>query len=116
MPIENARDACIKKNCAAITKRETKIKKKTRKLKKKRCAKYDNETSSMEDFFNCTQKVEEESGYTQWFKDMVKCNKKYCSKEQKELINALSAKGGTKNIRNYKAKNRKYNNFLLRRT
>jgi hypothetical protein len=47
--------------------------------------------------------VEEESGYTQWFKDTVKCNKKYCKKEQEDFLNAISAKlksskkGGTKN-------------------
>jgi hypothetical protein len=103
MSFEKARDACYKKNCAAITKRKAKIDKKTRKLKKKRCAKYDTETSSMEDFFNCAQKVEKESGYTQWFKDTVKCNKKYCAKEQEDFLNAISAKlksskkGGAKN-------------------
>jgi hypothetical protein len=103
MSFEKARDACYKKNCAAITNRKAKIDKKTKKLKKKRCAKYDTETSSMEDFFNCAKKVEEETGYTQWFKDMVKCNKKYCAKEQEDFLNAFSAKlksskkGGAKN-------------------
>jgi len=102
MSFEKARDACIKKNCAAIAKRKSKIDKKTQKLKKKRCAKYDTETASMEDFFNCAKKVEEETGYTQWFKDTVKCNKKYCAKEQEDFLNALSAKlkskkGGSKN-------------------
>jgi hypothetical protein len=92
MSFEKARDACYKKNCLTITKRKAKIDKKTRKLKKKRCAKYDTETSSMEDFFNCAKKVEKESGYTQWFKDTVKCNKKYCAKEQEDFLNAISAK------------------------
>jgi len=92
MSLEKVRDACYKKNCAAITKRKAKIDKKTRKLTKKRCAKYDTETSSMEDFFNCTQKVEKATGYTQWFKDTVKCNKKYCAKEQADFLNAFSAK------------------------
>ena len=110
MSLEKARDACYKKNCAAITKRKAKIDKKTRKLKKKRCAKYDTETASVEDFFKCAKKVEDETGYTQWFKDTVKCNKKYCAKEQEDFLNAFSTKGGTKKIRN------KYNNFLLRRT
>jgi hypothetical protein len=93
---QKARDACYKKNCAAITKRKGKIDKKTKKLTKKRCAKYDNETSSVKDFFNCTQKVEKETGYTQWFKDMVECNKKYCAKEQEDFLNAFSTKGGNK--------------------
>lgn len=103
MSFEKARDACYKKNCSTIAKRKAKIDKKTKKLKKKRCAKYDTETSSMEDFFNCAKKVEEETGYTQWFKDTVKCNKKYCAKEQEDFLNAFSAKlkspkkGGAKN-------------------
>ena len=89
---QKARDDCYKKNCAAITKRKSKIDKKLKKLTKKRCSKYDTEIADIKDFFMCRKKVEDETGYTKWFKDMVKCNKDYCEAEQTNFINAISAK------------------------
>ena len=103
--LEKTRNNCYKKNCAAITKRKSNIDKNLKKLTKKRCAKYDTETADIKDFFMCRKKVEDKTGYTRWFKEMVKCNKDYCEEEQNNFINAISAKlksskkGGTKKYR-----------------
>jgi len=90
--LEKIRDKCLKQNCGKLEKRSQILSKKSNKLVKQKCLKYDSEKYSMHDYFKCSNKVNNESGQSKAFQNVVKCNKKYCRKEQTDFMNDLDKK------------------------
>lgn len=77
-------NVCVKKKCAALTKRKIKGHQKYKKLEKTKCASLvDNE-----DFYDCTNKIYKESGYAKLFSDWLACSNKKCAKEKKARAEA----------------------------
>ena len=89
---EKLYNTCEKKQCAALTQRNDKLKKKFKKLENAICA----PMTDNEDFFNCSNKYYQETGHDQSFKELSECGTKYCQKEKKARAQAYLSKGGTK--------------------
>ena len=82
--MEKLFNACEKKNCAALSKRNKTLKKRFQTMEKEKCA-------SNEDFFNCSNKIYTESGHEKSFKELTDCNDTYCKKEKRDRANAYTA-------------------------
>ena len=82
--MEKLFNACEKKNCPALTKRNKTLKTKFQKIEKEKCS----SLVSDDDFFNCSNKIYTDSGYEKSFKDLTVCNDKYCKKEKEDRANA----------------------------
>ncbi len=82
--MEKLFNACEKKNCASVSKRNKTLKKKYQKMEKEKC-------SSNEDFYNCSTKIYTNSGHEKSFKELTDCNDTYCKKEKEERANAYTA-------------------------
>lgn len=87
--LEKKTRACEMRKCKAITKRKLKGQRSFKKLEKEKCDKLTNENEELE-FFNCSNKIYEESGYDKLFAEWTKCSNAKCLSERKELAKAYN--------------------------
>ena len=79
-------DKCLKNKCLAITKKKDKGEKAYNKLLKKSCSKIKDDMK----YYDCSSKVNSDSGYDKLMEEVHNCKKEKCLKEHQSNVKAMN--------------------------